>query len=105
MSPAVYESRQEPEEEQEQQDNSSEGEVFSISIDETDIAKDLKEINTLNCKNRIKTMGSKQLELQHSWGRLGAYKFLQICDLIPVPSTIRKPNLRAELNDPYDLSF
>ncbi|XP_077333009.1 cilia- and flagella-associated protein 337-like [Lithobates pipiens] len=104
-SPAVCESRQESEEEQAQQNTSPEGEVFSIPVDETDIAKDLREINTHNSKNRIKTVGSKQLELQQSWGRLNAYKSLQICDLMPVPATIRKPNLRAELNDPYDLAF
>ncbi|XP_040186619.1 WD repeat-containing protein 49-like isoform X1 [Rana temporaria] len=104
VSPAVFESRQEPEE-QAQENNSPEGEVFSIPIDEKDIAKDLRKI-THNSKNsRIKNVGSKQLELQQSWGRLSAYKSLQICDLMPVPATIRKPNLRAVLNDPYDLAF
>ncbi|KAM5192087.1 cilia- and flagella-associated protein 337-like [Mantella aurantiaca] len=109
VSPAVFKSGQDPEKKQEQWDNGPEGEAFSIPIDETDIAKDLKEMNKLNSGIRIKTLGSKQLELQQSWNssnwKLSTYKSLQICDLMPVPATIRKPNLREELNDPYDLAF
>nr|DBA28938.1 TPA: hypothetical protein GDO54_009221 [Pyxicephalus adspersus] len=105
VSPAVFEFTQNPEEEQERQDNNPEEETSCIAIDKTDIEKYLKEINILNSGNRIKTLGSKQLELQQSCGRLSAYKSLQICDLMPVPATILKPNLRAELNDPYDLAF
>ncbi|XP_068126283.1 cilia- and flagella-associated protein 337-like [Hyperolius riggenbachi] len=104
-SSAVRESIEDPDEDPEQKDSSSEVEVSFISVDETDIAKDLKQINTLNFKNRMRTVACKQLELQQSCERLSGYKSLQICDLMSVPDTIRKPNPRAELNDPYDLAF
>ncbi|XP_075705824.1 cilia- and flagella-associated protein 337-like [Rhinoderma darwinii] len=79
-------------------------EAASIPIDDKDIADELKRIS-LNSNNRVKMLSPKQVEHQQASGRLNAYKSLQICDLMSVSATIRKPNPAAELNDPYDLAF
>ncbi|XP_063281885.1 WD repeat-containing protein 64-like [Pelobates fuscus] len=72
-----------------------------IFVDDKDIAEELKERNLLNSKSsRVKMSGTKQ-----AYGRLNAYKSLEICDLMSVSTTIQKPNPAAELNDPYDLAF
>ncbi|XP_073428152.1 cilia- and flagella-associated protein 337-like isoform X1 [Dendrobates tinctorius] len=86
-------------------DNIPEVEAYSIPIYDTDIAEELKERISINSKNRIKMLNPKHMELQQATGRLNAYKSLQICDLMSVSATIRKPNPAAELNDPYDLAF
>ncbi|XP_075051043.1 cilia- and flagella-associated protein 337-like [Mixophyes fleayi] len=94
---ALCESKQDLEGEQEQLHRVSEVEATSLLIDDNDIAKELKE--------RLKMSSPKQVELQQASGKMNAYKSLQICDLMSVSATIRKPNPAAELNDPYDLAF
>ncbi|XP_053316731.1 uncharacterized protein LOC128484361 [Spea bombifrons] len=76
----------------------------SVPLDDKDIAEELKN-RALNLKNRVKTTKLKQADLQQACGRLNAYKSLQICDLMTLSTTIKKPNPAAELNDPYDLTF
>ncbi|KAM4706617.1 cilia- and flagella-associated protein 337-like [Discoglossus pictus] len=78
---------------------------ISEPIDDKDIGEELKKIQILKTKPRVRLVGPKQMEIQQVCGRLNAYKSLQISDLIKTPSNIRKPNPAAELNDPFDLSF
>ncbi|XP_073511852.1 cilia- and flagella-associated protein 337-like isoform X2 [Phyllobates terribilis] len=93
------------EEEKKPADKIPEVEAYSILICDTDIAEELKERISINSKNRIKMANPKHMDLQQATGRLNAYKSLQICDLMSVSATVRKPNPAAELNDPYDLTF
>ncbi|KAM4807709.1 cilia- and flagella-associated protein 337-like [Rhinophrynus dorsalis] len=77
----------------------------SLPVGDKDIAEELRKRNMMNLESRVKTIGSKPVELQQTYGRLNAYQSLQICDLMSVSCTVRKPNPAAELNDPYDLAF
>ncbi|XP_044129473.1 WD repeat-containing protein 64-like isoform X1 [Bufo gargarizans] len=93
------------EEERTQMNEVPELEASSIAVQDKDIAAELKNRISVMSKHRIKTLNPKQVELQQACGRLNTYKSLQICDLMSVSTTIRKPNPAEELNDPYDLAF
>ncbi|XP_075143470.1 cilia- and flagella-associated protein 337-like [Leptodactylus fuscus] len=104
-SQALCECSQAAEEDTKQMDKIPEAEASSLPICDKDIENELKERMSVNSRNRIKMVNPKQVEIQQACGRLNAYKSLEICDLMSVSATIRKPNPAAELNDPYDLAF
>ncbi|XP_029446002.1 WD repeat-containing protein 64-like [Rhinatrema bivittatum] len=75
------------------------------SVEDAEIAEELRERCKTKAKPRTLHYRHKQVELQQLCGRLNAYQSLQLCELAIVTPSIHKPNPAAELNDPYDLTF